>query len=76
MTVVAVVTVKNGCAYTYTKDDDDYVVTIDVDNLMADNGDCPVCIGPMEREFCDNCKIDWTDYDLEEIAMKILREEP
>ena len=76
MTVVAVVTVEAGVATTYTRNDNDDVVCIDVDNLMADNGDCPVCIGPMKREFCDNCKIDWTDYDLEEIAMKILREEP
>lgn len=75
MTVVAVVTVFGGCVtQTYTKDNDDSVVVIDLD-CLEESPDCPICHEYLVVGVCTTCKINWDDFDEEKVAMKILREE-
>ena len=76
MTIVAVVTVFGGCvSQTYIENDNDDVVVIDLD-CLEESPDCPICHEYLILATCPICEIDWDDFDMDEIAMKILREEP
>jgi hypothetical protein len=73
--IIAVVVVESGCiSEIYTRDNNDTVVGIDLDSL-EESPDCPVCHEYLINMVCTTCGINWDDRDIEEIAMKILREE-